>query len=291
MKPTMTNFIQWLHHRKPINFCLVVLFFLLVVLPHEQVGLLVVHIFKKLAIDLNQVEGRNTYNFIILLIGLVGLGSYFVPVLKNIYTHSQDRAVKLFYLITTLIFVVLAFNSLLVVNIEIIHFLQYGLMAILLFPLTQRYGETLFWVTLLGAIDEAYQYFYLAPHRTDYYDFNDVIINLLGGALGLILLRTMDLGEVGINRKKWIKAVPAIVVVVISIVIFTLYKIGILYVYPPEEELTGIILLVKKIPISFWSVIHPNVTYHVVQPLEGLILLGILLLFYAGLGKKTLTVT
>lgn len=279
MKTTMANFVQWLHHRQKTNICLVLLFFLLVVLPHEQVGLFIVHIFKDYS--------RDTYNLVILIMGLVGLAAYFVPLIKYIY-RGKHRKLKIFYTVSTLIFVIIAFNLLVIVNVEIIHFLQYGLMALLVFPLTLRYGETLYWCTLLGAIDEAYQYFYLAPHRTEYYDFNDVIINLLGAALGLILLRIMDIGQIGVQRKKWIKTAPAIVTILLSGVVFILWKVGILFVYPPAGGLNEGFLLVKKVPPGFWSIIHPNVTYHVIQPLEGIILLTIFFAFYAGLGKKTL---
>lgn len=275
MKTIMANFIQWLYHKRAIHLLLVVSYFLLVVLPHEQVGLLVVHIFKGYT--------RDAYNFAILIIGLIGLAIYFVPVLKNIY-KGQDKPLKLFYLLTTLIFVVIVFNVLVVVNVEIIHFLQYGLMAILLFPLTQRYGETLFWATLLGAIDEAYQYLYLAPDRTQYYDFNDVIINLLGAALGLVFLRSMDLGQIGVKRQRWIWTIPTFTIGIITMLVFILWKIGILFVYPPIEELTNIILLVKKVPTGFWS-IDPYATFHIVEPLEGIVILTLLFCFYSGLGK------
>lgn len=273
----MTSFINWLQNRKVFNILLVIIFYLLVVLPHEQVGLIIVGIFKGYS--------RDTYNLIVLIIGLIGLGLYFIPVFKAI-ASSKSKTLKVFYLTTTLFLITLTLNTLMVVTVEIIHFVQYALVAILLFPLIRNYGETLFWATTLGALDEAYQYFYLAPQRTDYYDFNDVIINLLGGALGLILIRCFDIGLENEKKKiHWIR--PLVGLGVLTILIGGLMATGILGVYP-SETVQHTFLLVRVPVADFWSVVHPQVTYHVVRPLEGLLITGVLLLFYSGLGRKSI---
>ena len=278
MRIGMTNFIHWLQQRRWLNLFFVLAFFLLVVLPHEQVGLLIAEAFKK--------HSRDTYNFVILVVGILGLAIYSVPVVKNIF-KGKHKSLKLFYLIVTLLLIILSINTLMVVNVEIIHFVQYALMAILLFPLIGNYGETLFWTTFLGAIDEAYQYFYLSPERTDYYDFNDVIINLLGGALGLILLRCLDIGIHNPFRKIHIGR-PLMAIGALLVIISVLWATGILGFYPQDQH-APLFLLVRVPATDFWSVVHPQVTYHVVRPLEGVIAIAVLLVFYSNLGKTDKT--
>lgn len=273
----MKALILWLSRRRLVNIILLISYFLVVVLPHEEVGLLTVQIFGHFS--------RNTYNLIILLIGTIGLLIYLIPIYKNI-KEGRDKQLKLFYLFLTILLVVLTFNTLFVINIEIVHFLQYAIMAILLFPLTMRYGETLYWATLLGAIDEGYQYFYLSPHRTDYYDFNDVVTNLLGAALGLVFLRIFDLGKIGIPWQKWYKSVPLWTTVILTIGFSILYYCQLVFIYPSKSGEISIFTLVKVVPEGFWSVVHPNVTYHVMMPGEGIVWVFVLILTYYGLDRK-----
>jgi len=237
-----------------------------VVLPHEWVGLLTVKVFGGFS--------RDTYNAIILGVSIMGLSLYLIPILKNIFTDK--RWWTLFYLISSIIFSIIAFKTLIVINIEVVHFLQYAVMAILLFPLTNNYHLTLFYATLLGALDEAYQYFYLAPQRTDYYDFNDVVINLLGATFGLILLRAFRIKNQTFSwRSPIFLGCCGLIFLLIG-----LYASGIFPVYPTEATTQALSLLVKKVPDNFWSLVHPNVTYHVILPLEGLLVTTFLWLFY-----------
>ncbi len=262
----MKAFIQYLQERKGLNLLIAFIYFLLVVLPHEQVGLLTVKIFGGFS--------RDTYNAIILGVSLLGLSLYLVPILKNVL--KDKRWWTLFYLISSILFSVISFKTLVVINIEVVHFLQYAMMAILLFPLISNYHLTLFYTTLLGALDEAYQYFYLAPQRTDYYDFNDVIINLLGATFGLLFLRAFHIP----NQKFFWRSPIFLGCCGLIVLLIGLYASGILPVYPVDAAIQPLSLLVKKVPDGFWSVVHPNVTYHVIQPLEGLLLTFFLWLFY-----------
>lgn len=76
---------------------------------------------------------------------------------------------------------------------EVAHYPEYAIVAWLLaatldpFRMARPVGRVLFWTTLLGAVDECQQYIWIAPSYGDYFDFNDVLVNLLGGVLGLLL--------------------------------------------------------------------------------------------------------
>jgi len=263
---------NWLKNNKILNILLVISYYLLVVLPHEEVGIWI-------AKTLDQPYGRDKYNLIILVIGLIGLLGYLLSIRKGIEALEKGKERVWFAFIMTLLFIVISFNILLVVNVEIIHFVQYALLAILLFPLLNNYRDTLFYATIFAVVDEGYQYLVLAPLRTDYFDFNDIIIDLIGVALGLLLFWISGLKDTTTNQK-WFQTPTFIGFSILTLVSVIAYLTGILAIYPSESEQQAPILLIRKIQETFWTIIHPNVKFHVVQPLEGVLILTALFYFY-----------
>jgi len=172
------------------------------------------------------------------------------------------------------------------VNVEAIHFLQYGVFAILCFPLIKNYSLTLAYTTLAGAIDEMYQFYYLAPERTEYYDFNDVIINLIGAVFGLILIRSLNRPSYRYSFKSFINSNHFKVFLGLAIVIIGLFISGILIkVYEPENVYAKF-WLIRKQSIGFWKEIPRfNFRYHIVQPWEGIGIVALLMVLYSGLYK------
>lgn len=76
---------------------------------------------------------------------------------------------------------------------EYAHYPQYALLAWLLAraldPTRTRYvpGRVLFWTSLLGAADEIAQYLWITTSYSEYLDFNDILVNMLGAAAGILL--------------------------------------------------------------------------------------------------------
>lgn len=76
---------------------------------------------------------------------------------------------------------------------EYAHYPQFALLAWLLAraldPTRSRHipGRILFWTTLLGAIDELIQYIWITMSYSEYLDFNDILVNMLGGAVGVLI--------------------------------------------------------------------------------------------------------
>ena len=103
------------------------------------------------------------------------------------------RIFLILFLLTTL-FMVLALFTLMVVNMEAIHYPQYAMLAILIFPLVRRYSDAFVIASALGIIDEIYQYIVLNP-TFKYLDFNDFILNMLGAGAGLLILAALNFPE------------------------------------------------------------------------------------------------
>jgi hypothetical protein len=71
-------------------------------------------------------------------------------------------------------------------NTELVHYPQYFPEGIALLALTLSPAESLAWIVLFGGLDEAFQYTFLVKGLPLPYDFNDVYMDLLGGAVGVI---------------------------------------------------------------------------------------------------------
>jgi len=250
-------------------------YFILVVLPHLQVGLFFQWLFSHFTRSQYQLGVLSGFVLLFLVLCLVLLRGMIV---------SRRVAPVLVYLGITFVLTAVSFKLLVIHNIELIHLPQYTLLAVLIFPLARRFGDTVFWTTLLGAVDEAYQYFILAPERTMQYDFNDIILNLLGAAFGVILLFACGVSPEPC-KKRALYANPVLLTLLgLAAGIVIMFQTGLLTLYPPQDGQPVLGVIVKELPKGFWSHIsHLNAHYHIVLPLEGLILTGLLLALYYSL--------
>jgi len=263
----MKSLILWSTQRKLFSSFLLFAYYLAVVLPHKRFGtFLNTVIFKGIT--------RDQYNIYVAAISgifLIFLSSIFYQNLKK----SNNKKLGI-YFILTVVLAILTVKYLFVINIEVVHFPQYALFAIMLFPIVKKYQSALIWSTLAGSLDEAYQYFYLSPNDTGYYDFNDVVTNLIGAAFGIIFMKSFNIEESETKSSQ----VPSeyLGLLLLSAVICFLFLTNILS-YLPEEDIPFSILKGKI--NGFWSTIHPNVTYHVIRPLEGIFITIFLWVFYS----------
>ncbi len=271
----MQKWISFWEKRPILNVFVLIVYYLLVVLPHEQVGLFTVKLFGHLP--------RATYNLYVAVTSLIILCIALFILIPPIIKHPK-KIIALFFTASTILFATLCFYILFVINIEVVHFFQYAGFMLLCFPLFQNYLHALIITCLAGVFDEAWQYFYLAPQRTDYYDMNDVIINTVGGGYGACVLYFFNVNVYPYNWKDFIRSKTFICLCFFLAIVFILILTPFLDIYPSNPK-TNTFLLVKKVPTGFWSEIPPKVLYHIVLPLEGFIITALLLAFYSLLDK------
>ncbi len=73
-------------------------------------------------------------------------------------------------------------------NVETIHYIQYTIISFLLMKMRVGIWYTFFAALVLGFIDEWYQYSVLYADRADVYlDFNDILLNLHGALIGILI--------------------------------------------------------------------------------------------------------
>ena len=156
------------------------LFFLAVSLPHHPFS----HWFDKEILDPwghDAVQRSADMLSAAILIVAVALGVRVVRV-------HRGEAKKHFAVWLVLLALMYAADRHLIVNgIERIHFPQYAVLALLL-GLSVRNVMLVFYVaTFAGFVDEFLQYA-MNPMKTNYLDFNDIVLNLLGAAAGVVIL-------------------------------------------------------------------------------------------------------
>ena len=218
---------------------------------------------------------RGVYNTYVLVASISIFAALLILIRPYFLRHPKRKGI-IGLLALNLLFAILTIELLFVIKIEIVHFFQYTGFAILCFPLVGNFTRTLVWTTLAGAADEAYQYFYLAPDRTLYYDFNDVIANLIGGAFGICLMFILGARD-KVPPRTFFRSPLFFSLMAVALLVIALFLTGILGIYPESPAEYS---MVKVRPEGFWSVVHPNVTYHVVQPFEGFLIIITLIALY-----------
>ena len=269
------QYINYFAKRPFLNALLVLIYYLLVVLPHENFGIWI-------AQTLDQPLGRDTYNLVIMGMGLTGFMVYLYLIRKGTKSKTYSKSTWL-YLALTLGLIIFCVNVLMVVNVEMIHLVQYAIFAFLIFPLFQNYQRTLFYATIFGAVDEAYQYLVLAPEKYNYYDFNDVFINMTGATLGLILIRAYGIKDKEVTKPFYKRPVFVGLISLLCLVILSYFQ-GWASLYVDPYTYTPF-PLIKEMSPDFWTIVHPNVKFHIMRPWEWILLTLGLWGVYRNIGK------
>ncbi len=175
----MIHLLNWLSRYRRIAFAIAVVYFVIGTIGHD--------VTQELAYWVQDKLNRDRWNDLNRYVGLLAAIITGVWSVRRIRRSRQPIRAAVIGGIT-LAGAIACFNTLFVMNVEMIHFPQYAIMAGLLYPLTRRFGETVVLATMLGVTDEGYQYLVLHRHWSTYFDINDVTLNLLGAGFGVVLI-------------------------------------------------------------------------------------------------------
>lgn len=265
----MTRLYKYLALHKWVNVIMLLAYFLAVVLPHNEVGKFINGLFENFS--------RATYNVLIAGLCLIGLLGSLIYLNKRV-TWTK---IKVAYVLGILMALMLCFMFLMVINIEAVHFVQYCVLAILIFPLVGNYRETLMWVVLAGGLDELYQYLVL-ENTAFYYDFNDVVLDTVGGCIGLVYMALEGIAEEG-NLKKWYKKAYFYIPITLTMLLCIAWALG--YFALTKDGGDAYFTLFKRIPPDgFWFYPKgPYARFHILMPIPALIIISVLVKFYGDL--------
>ncbi|MEY3053200.1 MAG: hypothetical protein RLY31_2985, partial [Bacteroidota bacterium] len=163
-----------------------------------------------------------------------------------------------------------------VIMVEVVHFVQYGILATLVFSLLPRYGPTLLVCILAACLDESWQHFVLSPEKSAYLDFNDLLLDGLGAGLSLVWLRTRNIVWVIRTASPYRFSVAGTLLVLALSA--AAHLAGVLHYHDPSNPDTLRWSMVRQPWEGWWHTVHPNVTFHIVRPMEGLLWLTLLFL-------------
>lgn len=262
--------------KRALNLLLVSAYTLVILFLHDPI--------VNLSVLVMNYFTRQTYDVLVAataVLLLAGIACYFVAKLAETQ-HAIELKIGYLTAMVSLLFLHTQIHF--VMNIELIHAAEFGIMALLIFPLTQKFGDTAFYTVLLGALDEWVQYQILYPEKSDYYDFNDLVTNLLGAGLALVLLYSA-----GVNNKSyppkthWYKSPAFYVAAVLAVFYAVLYRLSLIQTYAGNDSNAWFVLNKSEGKEAYWrNLTGSEIVYHVLQPLEGfLLLVALLLLFYA----------
>ena len=258
---------------------LVLLYSIAVTLPHQPVQDWLVN-------NMLRPLGSRSFYLLMAALAFTALGTAALLVIRRIPNHSARIAVRNLSILT-LVLVLIAWRFLSVNNSELVHFPQYAITGFVLMALTLSVTESLSWVILLGGIDEANQYAVIHPTWGIPYDFNDVTLDFLGGAIGALLC-LLWLRAAPRPPKSW-RVGPGTILLGLTVAIGALLLLtNHALLYQDVQRSDYLFAMSRLPPKGFWffdPTWGPR-SIHALTPLEGPILLLGLLYLYSRLDRR-----
>ena len=265
----------WLQSRKLINLIFVFGYFFFILLMHDHLVQVSIAIEKTLSLVV--------YNTVIAAVFLSVVFVLVFVVQKKLREETKDRTLKLTYLFATITAILIHSRFMFDSNIEIIHSFEYSFLVFLIFPFTKRFGAAILFTLPFMLFDEWYQYTILYPNL-DYFDLNDIMMDTYG--CGLVMIVLMCLGLKGSETVKvlW-KRPETISLVTLVVCVLLAVKLCIIADYGNNVCNNTLLVMNKRTTAEPFLRLHTghNIMYHVMKPLEALIGISVLHLFYLGL--------
>ncbi|MCW5908408.1 MAG: hypothetical protein KIS94_11150 [Chitinophagales bacterium] len=278
MKTTehIQRIVDYLRAHPALNVVLVTAYFFFILFMHHPLVLLSIAIEKRIGIEL--------YNVAVAVIFLSVVAAVIYVLVKAFRQHRENRRLKVFYLVATLLLLVIHSRFMFDSNIEVIHAMEFTFLSFLIFPLVSRFGAAVFFTLPFMLIDEWYQYILLYPDWNDYFDLNDILMDTYG--CGLTMSALMILGiknakhHIALTRRAEFISWALLIILVLA-------AVQLCFIAPYASDTCGNTLLImnERITPEPFLRFHPshNIWYHVMQPAEGFAVIMLLHLFYFGM--------
>jgi hypothetical protein len=276
---SLNTFFDWLERHRSVNAALVLAYVAFILFGHDTFVHFSIVVMNALTLPVyNMVVGAITVS-----VGLTFVGFLFFFLRKK----SSDRPMKALYLGAILLMLVLHHFVLFEMNIEVIHAGLYAGLAVLLFPFGRRFGAPLVYALPIMFLDEWYQYRILYPDYVEYLELNDIVIDLLGSALMLCGLWVIGVRDRPAHRSFFLRT-EGILFMAMAAVAAMLLTTSLVVPFPDDAtERTLLVMSRLPDPQGFWSVhAFTGRTYHVLQPITGLVVIAVLVLLGQGMGTR-----
>jgi hypothetical protein len=210
---------------------------------------------------------------------------------RRLKGQQERRTLAVFWILTIgLIWCTWRFGT--ANNVELVHYPQYVPEGMALLALTLSPVEALAWVALFGGLDECFQYWDLMGPKKVPYDFNDIYMDLLGGAAGVLLamvfLRCDSRGESPSYWRRLLLRPGVVVILGIVVAGIALWAGGWMLLYDDGTNPNHWFALSRVRMPTFWFQVVANGPnkYHTLSPIEGPILILSTIALFAILDRR-----
>lgn len=266
------SFIDWLKKYPLLNIVLVLCYGVALIFFHD--------FFVQLSVKAMNGLSLAVYNNVVLAVSvLLGLSLLGFLLFRLVSTKEQKTA-KLTFLLITFLLVALHYKFLFEMNIEVIHVIEFALLSFLLFPLLKSFSASIVFTLPFIFVNEWYQYVVLYPKYILYFEFNDIVFDLLGCGLLMILLWVLGAETKPIKRSWWKR--PELLFLFSVDVLFALLVLTCTFSFYTETKCDNTIFVLNGLadPHTFWHTHVFGAVYHVMKPLEGLVAVNLVCLFF-----------
>ncbi len=280
--PLLSKFLASLHRHPVWTSIGIAAYAMIVTFPHQNVQDLVANIILGM--------GRSHF-YLLMAISAISGGAWLTWVVWMSFKRQPEGRILFGYWIATMLLVCMTWRIFTVNNSELVHYPQYVPEGMALLALTGCAVESISWIVLTGGLDECFQYWHLHGTWGVPFDFNDVYMDLLGGAAGVLVaaafLRCIPSPKENFARR--ILTRPGVMVILgITIAGLLLLAAGRMLLYSDPSNTHYWMALSRKRPTGFWffdPTWGPN-TIHTLSPIEGPLLVLATLGFFALLDRR-----
>ncbi|TSA18665.1 hypothetical protein D4R75_10975 [bacterium] len=224
-------------------------------------------------------------------IGSFALGSIvFLVAMILVWRTGKGAVVHIGFWIVVGLMMYAADRTLIFNNIERIHFPQYTIMALLL-GLSLQGENLIFLVTSFAGFADEFLQFSMDPQKTNYLDFNDIVLNILGAGLGVALLiafRKSAASESSYYEKRFRTLSLVVTSMAAGLVLLALSVGRIVTVADIATNRSVVTEVHGRLSFilgferhdQFWIKSDFGKIVHILPPVEGLLLISLLLVLF-----------
>jgi hypothetical protein len=275
------KFLLWIHNNPRWAWPILLAYAAVATFPHENVQYVVNEIALK-------ISHRRLYQA---SAGIALLEAALLTwiLYRGIKDQPARRPIAIFWAVT-LALIFGTWRLLTANNVELVHYPQYVPEGAILLAITLSPIESIAWVTIFGGLDECFQYWDLMGGKRVPYDFNDIYMDLLGGAAGVLITMAFLRCErssaepwSSVFKRRGVHAALAITVLASVLAIS-----GFMLLYEDKTNTHYWFALSRDKPPEYFFInpmFGPH-RFHTLSPVEGPVLIFLTFALYAAFDRR-----
>jgi hypothetical protein len=246
---------------------LTVVYGLSVLLLHDFFVQISIRLMNHFSLPLYNKLVRNVFLFV----GLIFAGACLWKSLQN------KRYVLLIFFMVFLVLLLLHAAFLFEMNVEIIHAVEYGILGVLFYRLCSNAGWSVALSLPFMLLDEWIQYSFLYKNYNQYYEFNDLVLNVLGIGIFVLFIKIFEEPRKEVSTALWKRKEFLFILLIFSV--FIILVAGCVFAVHQNVACSNTVFVLSKInfPESFWHIhFFTGAKYHILSPVWGAIIMFLL---------------